>query len=385
MSTPMPGQGTATLGQLPASGFSPDPSAAVPVRFETRDLPSGLCLGIATLDRPRQLNALNLEMCARMLDQFRQWASDEQVVAVLLSGAGDKGFCGGGDVAEIIRQVRAGGPARFVYGDRFFDVEYELDRLVHRYPKPFIIYSHGVCMGGGVGLMAGASHRIVSDQTRMAMPEIHIGLYPDVGAGWFLNRVPGGIGRVLGMTGLVINEADALFAGLADHFWPLEEHNRLLDGLMHIEWEADTRLNHERLSQWLLLNSRRYGAGLPSSNLRQYFDALRYISAMPSAAAIRDALQAAALEDPWFSAPAESLAKGSSVSAVLIHEYLNRTKRLSIEQVLGLDALIARQCQRAHDFPEGVRALLIDKDRNPRWQFGRIEDVDPELVAAHFR
>lgn len=355
-----------------------------PVLFETRELAGGRRLAVATLNRPRQLNALNLEMCSLMLDQFRQWASDERVVAVLLTGAGEKGFCGGGDVAEVVRHVRAGGPERFVYGDRFFDVEYELDRLIYRYPKPFIVYANGVCMGGGVGLLAAASHRIVSDSARLAMPEIHIGLYPDVGAGWFLNRIPGRLGRLLGLTGLIINEADALFAGLAEYFWPVEELESLMSGLERIDWSADGALDRHRLGHWLLLAGRRYASGLPSSNLRQYFDALRYICAMPSAAGVRDGLLAAAIEDPWFGIPAQNLAKGSPTSAVLIDEYLQRCRLASIEQVFALDARIARRCQREHDFPEGVRALLIDKDRKPHWQYPNIESVEPDLIARHF-
>lgn len=357
---------------------------AAPVLFETRETGSGHLLGMATLNRPRQLNALNLEMCELMLDQFRRWASDEQVVAVILQGAGEKGYCGGGDVAGIVREIRAGGPQRFVYGDRFFDVEYTLDLLVHQYPKPFIVFSHGVCMGGGVGLMAGASHRIVAEQTRLAMPEIHIGLYPDVGAGWFLNRVPGRLGRLLAATGLVLNEADALFAGFADFFWSLEEQDRLFEGLSGLPWTGQSRVDRERLSQWLLVGSRRYAPGLPTSNLRQYYDALRYLAAIPSPIGLRDALQVAAADDPWFTAPARGLADGSPTTAAVIFEYLDRCRNLSIAQVLELDSRMARRFQREHDFVEGVRALLIDKDKSPRWSPHRFEDVTLEMVERHF-
>ena len=121
------------------------------VIFEARPLAGGRSLGVARLNRPRQLNALNLEMCERLVAQLRDWASDDSVVAVMLEGAGDRGFCAGGDVAEVVRQIRAGGPRRFVYGDAFFEVEYQLDAMIHEYPKPVIAWIHGVCMGGGVG------------------------------------------------------------------------------------------------------------------------------------------------------------------------------------------------------------------------------------------
>ncbi len=355
-----------------------------PVVFEERETPSGHRIGIATLHRQRQLNALNLEMCQLMLERFRAWASDEGVVAVLLDGAGDKGFCAGGDVAEVIRHVRAGGPQRFVYGDAFFDVEYQLDRLIHEYPKPLVAYSHGICMGGGVGLTVGASHRVVADGSRIAMPEIHIGLFPDVGGGWFLNRVPGGAGWLMALTGLAINEADAIFAGLADWFVPLEAREALYEGIRTLDWSANAAADREALTRLLWSRHRRFRTGLPLSNLQQYFDAIRFIANQPTVVAVRDALIAAAAEDPWFSEPADNLANGSPTAAHVTWEYLRRCRRLSLRETLALDLVLARQCQRHGDFPEGVRALLIDKDRKPVWSPGRFEQVPASLVEEHF-
>lgn len=355
-----------------------------PVVFEERATANGHRVGVATLHRQRQLNALNLEMCELMLERLRRWASDEGVVAVLLDGAGERGFCAGGDVAEVIRCVRAGGPQRFVYGDAFFEVEYQLDRLIHEYPKPFVAYSHGICMGGGVGLFVGASHRVVADGSRIAMPEIHIGLFPDVGGGWFLNRVPGGAGRLMALTGLTINEADAIFAGLADWFVPREARDELYDAILALDWSGDARRDREALTRLLWSRHRRFRAGLPASNLQQYFDAIRFVATQPGVVAMRDALRAAADEDPWFRAPAESLANGSPTAAHVTWEYLERCRRLSLPEVLALDLVLARQFQRHPDFPEGVRALLIDKDRRPAWSPARFEDLTPAIVDAHF-
>ena len=354
-----------------------------PVLFEERAA-GRFRIGVATLNRPRQLNALNLEMCQLMLDRFRAWQADEGIVAVVLQGAGDKGFCAGGDVADVVRKVRAGGEGRFIYGDSFFDVEYALDLLIHTFRKPFVSLSHGINMGGGLGLTVGASHRIVSDASRIAMPEIHIGLFPDVGGGFFLNRVPGGIGTVMALTGLTINEADALFAGLADCFVPREEWDTMWARLEGLAWTGRAAADREALSGLLQSMSRRYAPGLPLSNLRQYFDALRFIAAMPTATGVRDALKAAAAEDPWFKAPADSLANGSPTAAHVTFEYLRRARQMSIAEVLRLDLVVARACQRHHDFPEGVRALLIDKDRKPQWSPATFEAVDPAVVAAHF-
>ena len=354
------------------------------VVFEEWPAAGGRKVGVARLNRPRQLNAITLVMCELLRDRLRQWASDDDIVAVFLEGGGQKGFSAGGDVAEVVRQVRAGGPRRFVYGDSFFEVEYQLDRMIHEYPKPFIAWIHGVCMGGGLGLAAGASTRIVTEQVRMAMPEIHIGLFPDVGGGFFLNRVPGHAGTVMALTGLTINEADAIYAGLADAFIARELRDDFIGQLLALPWSGRAAIDQGEVGRLASRFHRRCKAGLPLSNLQAYADALRFIGGQPDAVGVRDALILAAQEDPWFEAPANSLAKGSPTGACVSFEYLKRSKRLSLAEVLALDLVLARQFQRHHDFPEGVRALLIDKDRKPVWSPPAFSDVSDALVAAHF-
>jgi enoyl-CoA hydratase/carnithine racemase len=350
------------------------------------NLSGPLFIGHARLNRPKALNALNLEMFELMLKQFRAWASDESIVAILLDGGGPKGFCAGGDVASVIREVRAGGAQRYAYGDQFFAVEYELDYLIHNFPKPIISYTHGVCMGGGVGLTVGCSHRVLAESSKLAMPEIHIGLFPDVGGGFFLNRVPGGIGRVMAITGLTINEADAIFAGLSDFFVPLEAKELMLDKLKALPWvsQCKTAENHTLVSNALLGMHRKYKLGLPTANLMQYFDALRFIAQQPTVTELRDALQVAAEEDPYFKGPAESLSNGSPTAAYVSDEYMRRSKKLSLREILDMDLILAKAFQRGHDFNEGVRALLIDKDRNAKWSPARFEEVSPESIQAHF-
>lgn len=355
------------------------------VLFETRENAAGQQIGFARLNRPASLNALNLNMCQLLLEQFRQWAADERIAAVVLCASGDKGFSAGGDVATVVRNVRGGAPDRYVYGDSFFDVEYTLDLLIHRYPKPLISFSHGVCMGGGVGLTVGASHRIVAEQSKIAMPEIHIGLFPDVGGGYFLNRVPAGIGRVLALTGLIINEADAIFAGLADYFVPREMIDELWDQLAAADWTSNPTENGRIVTRLIQTVHRRCKAGLPTCGLLQYLDGWRFIASQPSTAELLDALQVAAGEDPYFEAAAKSLQRGSPTTALITESYLDRARHMSLQQVLEMDLVMARQFQRHHDFPEGVRALLIDKDRKPTWEAASFDTVDPATVARHFK
>lgn len=354
--------------------------AESPVLFE--EIPAGPArIGVATLNRPAQVNALTLDMCSLMLERLRAWQSDEGIVAVVLRGAGDKGFCAGGDVAQVVREVRAGGPRRYVYGDAFFTVEYDLDLLIHTFGKPVVSLAHGVTMGGGVGLAVGASHRVVFRNLRMAMPEIHIGLFPDVGGGWFLNRTPPGVGLLMALTGLLVGEADALFANLADYCLASEDRAGLLDRLASLAWTGDGRRDAGMLDTFLASVAVPCG---PSAVAARAQD-IQALSRLPDAGAYSRALLARADRDDWWSAPARSLAQGSPTAATVTWEYMRRSRLLSIGQTLELDLVLAKACQRGHDFPEGVRALLIDKDRSPNWSSSSFDAVDPDVVARHFR
>jgi enoyl-CoA hydratase/carnithine racemase len=353
--------------------------------FETLACPTGgRRIGIARLNRPGQLNALNLSMCQAMLTQFRAWASDESIACVMLAGNGPKGFCAGGDVAEVIRHVRAGGPQRFVYGDAFFDVEYQLDALIHRYPKPFVTWAHGVDMGGGVGLSVAGSERIVTEGLKLAMPEIHIGLFPDVGGGWFLNRVPGEAGLLLALTGAIVNETDALYARLADHAIAHARQPEFVARLAALDWSGPVAAQRTRLRGFCTGFAAESPLAMPEGVLARHHDTLRAIGMAGSVEGFLEGLRAAAAREPWFAKPLENLANGSPTAARVTWEYMRRSRLLGLEQVLAMDLVVARQCQRHHDFPEGVRALLIDKSRDAKWSPARFEEVDQVRVDEFF-
>lgn len=355
------------------------------VVFETLDCTrSDRRIGIARLDRPAQLNALTLPMCQAMLERFRAWASDTSIACVLLAGNGPKGFCAGGDVAEVVRHVRAGGPERYVYGDAFFDVEYQLDLLIHTYPKPFVTWAHGVDMGGGVGLSTAGSERIVSEGLKMAMPEIHIGLFPDVGGGWFLNRVPDEGGVLLALTGAVIDTSDALYARLADHAIAQARQPAFVDGLAALDWRGSIGAQRAALRAFCVAFSAQAPLPLAEGPLQRHRDRVRRIGQAADVAGVLAALHDAAAQVPWFEAPLRNLAQGSPTAARVTLEYLRRCRPLGIAQVLALDLIVARQCQRHHDFPEGVRALLIDKTRDAAWSPASGDDVSDALVAGFF-
>jgi enoyl-CoA hydratase/carnithine racemase len=355
-----------------------------PVLFSTLPAANNKRIGIATLNRPKALNALTLEMCDAMLTQFRVWQADDTIVAVVLNAEGEKAFCAGGDVAEVVRQVNAGGADRFAYGDAFFTVEYALDLLIHQFEKPFIALAHGITMGGGLGLVAGASHRVVSTHARLAMPEIHIGLFPDVGGGFFLNRLPCRAGWFMALTGHIINEHDAVLVGMADAILPAAQFSTFLSALQTAPWTNDARENLRITTASLNACPEKTAPQVLEAALWQRLPHVHAIMQQPTVTHVRDALTAASQVDPWFAGAAKNLANGSPTTAHVAFEYLRRSLKLSIAEVLEMDLRLAKQFPRHADFREGVRAVLIDKDKSPRWSPADFNAVNEALVDAYF-
>jgi enoyl-CoA hydratase/carnithine racemase len=282
------------------------------------------------------------------------------------------------------------------YARQFFSREYRLDFLIHTYPKPLLCWGNGIVMGGGLGLFAGASHRVVTERTRMAMPEIGIGLFPDVGGSWFLNRMPGRLGRFLALTGAQLDAADARFVGLADHRLPQAARSAVATAIRETRWQAEPMADSRRLSHLLEAVGREAGDGggdaqasMPGetagSRLRRHYDDIDLLVGHDSLADIAVRMGAVVDDDSWLGTAARNFRKGSPTSARLIDEVLRRARHLSLREVFQLELDVAIGCCAHHDFREGVRALLVDKDRKPRWKPARLEDVDDALVADHFR
>lgn len=339
-------------------------------------------LAIATLNRPRQLNALTLEMCEMMGKQFGEWAHDDSVKCVLLNANGEKGFCAGGDVAEVVRNVRAGGPDRYAYGDAFFATEYALNLMMHTYSKPLVVLSHGICMGGGVGLLAGASHGVLVSGSKIAMPEIHIGLFPDVGGGYFLQDFFDGRDKLMALTGCIINEGDAIEGYLASFAIPQSAHVGLIDAIAQIEWGDSREENDELISA--CIEAMDDGTVPLEGPFATFAEETKKLDRCDTVIEFRDALNELARREPYFAAAAKNLSQGSPTAAHVTFEYLKRCRPLEIDQVLALDLILAKQFQRHHDFSEGVRALLIDKDKTPKWSPEDWNAIDPPLIEAHF-
>lgn len=353
------------------------------VLFETLPGSAGKNIGVATLNVEKKLNSLSLEMVERLLPQLSAWEQDDSIACVWLQGAGDKAFCAGGDVKVLHDRIReVGAQAAMSFCQAFFEQEYRLDYLIHRYRKPLLVWGQGIVMGGGIGLMSGASHRIVGEHSRLAMPEITIGLYPDVGGTWFLNHAPGRSGLFLGLTGANINAADALFVGLADRFIPAARKAAVLAGLQQIQWAGDSRQHHGQVTH--LLREHEDRAALPPSPVRNHYDLIQQLTDGDSCADIVNRLLAHSSDDPWLGKATATLKKGCPVTAHLVYEQLQRGKKWSLEQVFQMELIMSVQCCLHPDFPEGVRALLVDKDGAPQWHHPSVDAVPAAWIEQHF-
>ncbi len=352
----------------------------------------GGTFGLITLNRAKALNALSLEMVRALTVQLAAWAQDDAVQAVALRGMGREGpfgaFCAGGDIRFFHQAALAGDPRL----EDFFTEEYTLNHLVHGYPKPFIVFMDGIVMGGGMGISGhgGAnSLRIATERTKMAMPETAIGLFPDVGGGWFLARCPGHVGEYLALTGQVIGGAEARYAGLADAVLPADQlpalWQRLAGGEMGV------------LADLLALRDVKAGveAGAEGGNLAALRAAIDRHFSLPTVKAIVDALEAAGGQgDAWAQEAAQVLRKRSPLMLHVVLEQVRRARGMSLADDLRMERDMVRHCFRtdhlgrtgaASETVEGIRALAVDKDHSPRWSPARIEGVTPEMVAGFFQ
>ncbi|WP_144143222.1 enoyl-CoA hydratase/isomerase family protein [Paraburkholderia sp. BCC1884] len=342
-------------------------------------------IGFIELERPKALNALSTGMIRAIHAALEQWREDPDVLAVVVRSQHPRAFCAGGDIRFLYESAQRGEhDAR----DEFFIEEYRLNHAIFTYPKPYIALMNGVVMGGGMGISQGAHRtgglRVVTDSTKMAMPETRIGLFPDVGASWFLARTPGAIGRYLAVTGETIGAADALYAGLADLYLNDAALPALVDTLRSELFErgADVVACIERESRAYEVVPQPDAA--PLARARALID--RHF-ALPDVAQILAALEATrdaggeAAE--WAEQTIGVLRERSPLSMAVSLEVVTRAEG-SMADVLRTDLDLTHSCFQIGDTVEGIRARIIDKDNAPRWRFARIEDVSEAEVAKMF-
>ncbi|MFQ5953528.1 MAG: enoyl-CoA hydratase/isomerase family protein [Kiloniellales bacterium] len=327
-------------------------------------------LATVTLNRAPALNALTLEM-VRLLDaRLVEWAADPAVRAILVEGAGERAFCAGGDVRALYEAGKAGGdlPAEF------YAAEYAMNHRIHRLDKPYVALMDGITMGGGVGVSVHGSHRVVTEHTVFAMPETGIGLFPDVGGGYFLPRLPGALGMYLGLTGARLEAADCLYAGIATHYVASGRLGALKDALARADWQADARAIDRTL------NGLHEGPG--AAPLAAHRQAIDRCFAAETVADIIGELEAQNTD--WAARQLEILAAKSPTSLKLAFRQIREGAKMSFAEVMRMEYRLTQGCMAGHDFYEGVRAAVIDKDRAPKWRPARLDQVTDAAVDAYF-
>ncbi len=353
---------------------------SAPVTFNTVPARGGYSIGHAELDVPETLNSLSLEMVRLLHPALDEWAANPDIAAVVITAAGDRAFCAGGDIQALYRAIEANHAADTVVNDypfRFFEEEYRLDYAIHQFPKPVITVGHGIVMGGGLGIFGASEFRVVTEKSRLAVPEITIGLFPDAGGTWTLGRMPGHWASFLGLTGSQINAADALLVGLATHSVGHEDRGRVLAALSEVTFggdEQDSELVVEQLN-------RLTAETLPEAQINAVAEREVYFDDFQREIAATLALSGAS---DWVDKGLGNLNAGCPTTAGIVVEQLRRVPDLSLADSYRLELTVATHCATFGDFREGVRALLIDKDNAPEWRFGNLDNLEWEHVLAHF-
>lgn len=345
-------------------------------------------LGVITLNRPKALNALSLEMVRELHAVLRQWAAEPAVHAVLLHGAarvdadgkpGAVHFCAGGD----IRFMHEAATTADLSLDDFFTEEYALDHAIHDYPKPMVAWLEGVTMGGGMGLAQGCSLRVVTPSVRMAMPETRIGLFPDVAGGYFLSRLPGHLGEYLGVVGPHLNATDAIALGLAD----LSVESGSLDALLKAV-AAQPLSSPGDLRERLAAHGCGHApSGLPAPTVLAELHRINHHFKLQSMQAIEASLQQD--DSDWAKQTLHHMAGHSPLMMCVTLEQIRRARTMALADEFRMERTLVRHCfglrkGAASETVEGVRALAVDKDHQPRWNPPSLAEVTADMVEAFF-
>lgn len=336
-----------------------------------------------TINRPNRLNVLSLEAIKQLKQQLETIATDEQVAAVILDGAGGKAFCAGGDVTEIVSFVQSAEDGELNPASEYFIHEYSTDYLIHTYKKPIIVWGNGIVMGGGMGLMQGASHRIVTEKSLLAMPEITIGLFPDVGGTHFLKNMPDKSGVFAGLTGLRMNAADAILCNLADHALLSSTYESIIKKLTSIDFSDSNKENHDLITELLEELSPQHPK-LQISEIEAHFEKIEKIINPDDHETTYNKILEEQSHSPWMQNAVTPMINGSPTSFAVIFKQLDLNENLSLKQTFMRELDMAVNMTLHSDFAEGVRALLVEKDNDPKWSPNNLNEVEQSIVDDIF-
>lgn len=328
-------------------------------------------VGLLTLNRPKALNALTLNMIQDLEKALRAFAVEPGIAAVVLLGAGDKSFCAGGDVIALTKEEAGKNGLR----EDFFREEYVLNHLIHTYPKPYIPLVNGISMGGGVGVSVHGSHTVATERVMFAMPETAIGLFPDVGGSYFLPRLPGEVGTYLALTNSRIKGGDVVQAGVYDAFVDSGSLDALIDALASADWEGDSHTVAEAVIA-------RFARQPEASALEPHREVIDRCFAHDSLAEILSALDAEGGD--FASEAAAAIRAKSPVMSVVSLKQLRLGRDMDFNACMVMEYRMSQACMAGREFFEGVRAMLVDKDRTPIWDPASLDAVTEDMVEAYF-
>ncbi|KAF7214496.1 3-hydroxyisobutyryl-CoA hydrolase, mitochondrial isoform X1 [Nothobranchius furzeri] len=330
--------------------------------------------GVITINRPKVLNALNLTMIRQIYPQLKKWENDSEVDIVIIKGAGGKAFCAGGDIRAVTEAGKAGGSL----AQDFFREEYILNNAIGAYRKPYIAIIDGITMGGGVGLSVHGRFRVATEKTLFAMPETAIGLFPDVGGGYFLPRLRGKLGLFLALTGFRLKGRDVQRAGVATHFVESNKIPDLEKELVDLKCPSNADISK-------LLEFHQKQSSLDSEKPFVLEKHLSEIDRLFSSSSVEGIMQNLRADGSDFAnKQAETLSKMSPTSLKITFKQLQLGAALSLQDVLVMEYRLSQACMRGCDFHEGVRAVLVDRDQNPKWNPSTLDQVSDQLVDKYF-
>ena len=353
------------------------------VIFKEHPKPDGSFLAEVKLNRPEALNALDLEMILTIKNQLNKWKEDSRLSVVFLHGEGDKAFCAGGDIKSIYSSIvsarqNSADPRQVV--QLFFENEYRLDYLIHTYPFPVIVWGHGFVMGGGMGLFLGGSHRVVTENSSLSMPEISIGLFPDVGTSYTLSRLPFEIGWYLALTGCRLNSLESQFLSLADFYFDSSSKEKVFQTLVSSSFKngEEISLTLKGIQQDTKSSSQENWIEKHKTQIISLFESKKLTDIYK-----KFCNNTVEVDEKW-ERNRQIFLKGSPTSEGIICEQLKRAKNCSLKEVFQMDLVLALNCVRGFDFIEGVKTLLVEKSGAPKWKPDSVENVKELQIQNYF-
>lgn len=317
--------------------------------------------GIITLNRPKALNALNLEMIRAMTRTLKEWESDDSIALVIVRGAGDRALCAGGDIAALYADAEL--------GPVFFKEEYELNHLIASYPKPYVPLMKGIVLGGGVGVSSHGSHRIVTDSTRLGMPEVGIGFAPDAGGSYVLAQSPDRLGRHLAYTSVHVGAAEAIDLGFADYYVTDDQLDDVVEALASTGDAEEIKKFASDLGESFAGDRAEMVDVYSADSVEETLNRLHELAEKKS-------------EEHWAAKAAKKIRNHPPLSLKVTELLLERASVGTLAEALTTEYWMSLNMRTDGDFLEGVRAQIIEKDRNPKWSHSSLEDVDANTVVA---